>query len=92
MSEGLDNLERWANEAIARRDALRKEHPGLFNSPAQVTLVLKREPRGDRMRLAGRHGPLGAVLCSAADGEATVAFGASDILAWVHRTRKRIAQ
>lgn len=91
MTTSLDNLERWAREAIAKREELRKQHPGIFESPAAMTLVLKRQSRrGERMRLAGRWGPLGHILAEPSDTESVVSFDAGEVLAWVQKTRQRL--
>lgn len=84
----LAELELAALNAIATRKRMRAEmgdpvtgYP--FNSPAQLQLVLKRpEPRGNRVRLAGRRGPIGEFIASPADGEVLAAFDADAVLRW----------
>ena len=79
-------LKAAAEAAINATAMFRKAHPGIFDRPAQLVLVLKREVRGDRTRLFGRAGgPEGEVLCSARDGETTCAFDAQAILDWLKR-------
>lgn len=88
----LEALAVAAKAAIEARTKLREEHPGLFGSPAPITLVLKRdEPRGNRVLLAGRFGPLGEFLASPRDGEVLAVFDAAEVLRWVHKIKERLA-
>lgn len=88
----LADLEQAAQDAIRKREALREQHPGLFSSPAPMQLLLRRdEPKGNRVRLAGRFGPYGEFLASPRDGEVLAVFDAATVLAWAKRARRRVS-
>jgi len=87
----LDEMEQAALASIAKREELRKAHPGIFDSPACMTLVLKRQNRrGERMRLTPRSGPMGSILAEPNDTESLVSFNAEEVLAWARKTKKSI--
>ncbi len=84
----IDGLKAAAEAAINENARMRVAHPGVFDRPAKLVLVVKREVRGERTRLFGRHGgPWGEVLCSARDGETTCAFDAGAILEWIAKQK-----
>lgn len=90
----LLSLERMAREAIANRERMRETMGSAFDGPAELALVLRRRspPRGTTVRLAGRFGPRGEVLCCPSDHEVTAMFKADEVLAFVARARAEVAR
>lgn len=53
----------------------------------RLVVPSRRPPRGEKIRLAGRGGPRGEILCSATKGEYTCLFAAREVLAWLERAQ-----
>lgn len=57
---------------------------------ARITLVVPRpvSGRSDFVRLAGRSGPLGRILCENSQGHTAAQFKAAEVLRWMARVLK----
>lgn len=64
----VSELRDACEEAIARHD--RAEIPSDFPF---ISLVIPRFPKGDKMRLCGKSGPLCEWICNSQEGKGTVA-------------------
>lgn len=67
-------------------DELRAEcWHAIAHKTGRLVLKIRSRSRGERVRLAGRSGPLGRVVGSLEDGTLLVDFHADEILAWLER-------